>query len=115
MRPREMRQWIMNALDDAKARDIVTLDVRKVCEFTDYMIIVSGTSNRHVVSIAEKVIDALGRCGLKPSGIEGKEHGDWVLIDFGDILVHVMRPQTRDFYSLEKLWSDARHVEATKS
>jgi len=109
-RKKSLRNVIVGALEDAKARDLAVLDVRKVCDFTDYMMVVTGTSNRHVVSIADKVREKLATQGVKPSGVEGMESGDWVLLDFGDIVVHVMRAPTRDFYNLEKLWSDAKTV-----
>ena len=104
------RSWIQHALEDAKARDIVVLDVRKISDFTDYMVIATGTSNRHVQSTADKVVDALRAHGVRTVGVEGGRTGDWVLIDFGDVIAHVMREETRDFYNLEKLWSDAKRV-----
>ena len=106
MQPKKMQQLIQRALVDAKGQDIRVLDVRKVAGFTDYMVIASGTSNRHVVTLAEKVVDRLRARGLRPIGVEGKEFGDWVLVDFGDVVTHVMRPPTRDFYNLEKLWGE---------
>ncbi len=110
MRPSQLRKLILDALDDAKARDTVILDVRKIAVFTDYMIIVTGTSNRHVVSVADNVVRQLREEGRRATGVEGMESGDWVLIDFGDVVVHVMRAQTRDFYNLEKLWSEAKRL-----
>lgn len=110
MRVSELRKLILDALDDAKARDAVVLDVRKVAVFTDYMIIVTGTSNRHVVAVADNVIEKLRDRGRRPTGVEGMEGGDWVLMDFGDVVVHVMRAHTRDFYNLEKLWSEAKRL-----
>lgn len=107
------RSWIQHALEDAKARDVVVLDVRKISDFTDYMVIATGTSNRHVQSTADKVVDALRAHGVRTVGVEGGKTGDWVLIDFGDVIAHVMREETRDFYNLEKLWSDAKRVEAS--
>ncbi len=104
-------EWIQGALEDAKARDITVLDVRKISDFTDYMVIATGTSNRHAQSTADKVVDALREHGSRAVGVEGGKIGDWVLIDFGDVVVHVMREETRDFYNLEKLWSDAKHIE----
>ncbi len=98
---------IRETILDAKGLDVRILDVRKVTDFTDYMIIASGTSNRHVISMGDRIIDALRAHNRRPIGIEGQDPGDWVLIDFGDVVVHLMRPQTRDFYNLEKLWSDA--------
>jgi ribosome-associated protein len=109
---RKTQSWIQHALEDAKARDITVLDVRKISDFTDYMVIATGTSNRHVQSTADRVVDALRAHGVRAVGVEGGKIGDWVLIDFGDVIVHVMREEIRDFYNLEKLWSDAKHVEA---
>ncbi len=108
---KKTQQWIQNALEDAKTQNIAVLDVRKISDFTDYMVIATGTSNRHVQSSADKVVETLRGHGARPVGIEGKQLGDWVLIDFGDVVVHIMREQTRDFYNLEKLWSDAKRIE----
>jgi ribosome-associated protein len=107
---KKIEQWTQDALEDAKTQNIAVLDVRKISDFTDYMVIATGTSNRHVQSSADKVVETLRGHGVRPVGIEGKQLGDWVLIDFGDVVVHIMREQTRDFYNLEKLWSDARRV-----
>lgn len=98
------------ALDDLKAHNVVMLDVRKLTGVTDYMIIASGTSNRHVKALADSVDEALREAGRKPIGIEGTEDAEWVLVDFGDVLVHVMLQKTRDFYDLEHLWGDASSV-----
>ena len=103
-------QWIHEALENAKAHNIVVLDVRSISDFTDYMVIATGTSNRHVQSTVDKVAETLREHGERTVGMEGKQIGDWVLIDFGDVVVHVMREETRDFYNLEKLWSDAKRV-----
>jgi ribosome-associated protein len=111
---KKTQQWIQNALEDAKTQNIAVLDVRKISDFTDYMVIATGTSNRHVQSSADKVVETLRGHGVRPVGIEGKQLGDWVLIDFVDVVVHLMREQTRDFYNLEKLWSDAKRVEPGK-
>jgi ribosome-associated protein len=110
MRPLQLRKLILAALEDAKAREFVVLDMRKIAVFTDYMIVVTGTSNRHVMSAADNVIDKLRDAGRRPIGVEGMESGDWVLLDFGDVVVHVMRAQTRAFYGLEKLWSEAKQI-----
>jgi ribosome-associated protein len=109
---KKTQSWIQDALEDAKARDITMLDVRKVSDFTDYMVIATGTSSRHVQSTADKVVDTLRSHGVRAVGVEGGKIGDWVLIDFGDVIVHVMREEIRDFYNLEKLWSDAKRVES---
>ena len=111
---KKTQQWIQNALEDAKTQNIAVLDVRKISDFTDYMVIATGTSNRHVQSSADKVAETLRGHGVRRVGIEGQQLGDWVLIDFGDVVVHLMREQTRDFYNLEKLWSDAKRVEPGK-
>jgi ribosome-associated protein len=108
---KKTQQWIQNALEDAKTQNIAVLDVRKISDFTDYMVIATGTSNRHVQSSADKVAETLRGHGVRRVGIEGQQLGDWVLIDFGDVVVHIMREQTRDFYNLEKLWSDAKRIE----
>ena len=108
---KKTQQWIQNALEDAKTQDIAVLDVRKISDFTDYMVIATGTSNRHVQSSADKIVETLRDRGVRRVGIEGQQLGDWVLIDFGDVVVHIMREQTRDFYNLEKLWSDAKRIE----
>jgi len=97
---------IREALEQAKAEEIVVLDVRLLTDITDYMIIASGTSTRHVASTGRKVDDLLRERGHKSQGLEGVEGGEWVLIDFGDVIVHVMHPKTRAFYALEKLWSE---------
>jgi len=103
-------KWIQHALEDAKAQDISILDVRNISDFTDFMVIATGTSSRHVQSTAEKVVDALRTHGARAVGVEGGKIGDWVLIDYGDVVAHVMREETRDFYNLEKLWMDAKRV-----
>lgn len=110
MPKKKLYSLIVDALHDAKAKDIVVLDVRKVSDFTDYMVIVSGTSSRHVQSTADKVIEKLRGHGHRAVGVEGMDLGEWVLIDFGEVVVHVMRPQTRDFYNIEKLWSEGKKV-----
>ena len=111
---RKILQVIQDALEDAKAKDVVMLDVSKISDFTDCMVVASGTSNRHVTSVADRVVDKLRELGLRPIGMEGHKTGDWVLVDFGDVVVHVMREQVRDFYNLEKLWSDAKCLEIKK-
>lgn len=105
MQIRQKQKLIRTALEDAKALDITLLDVRQVSDFADLLAIASGTSTRHVESIANRVVDALRARGVRAMGVEGRGVGDWVLIDFGDVIVHVMRPPVRDFYNLEKLWS----------
>lgn len=98
-------QLAIQALDDLKGQNIVTLDVTSLSDVMDSLIIATGTSNRHVKSLAGNVVDELKKQGLQPIGIEGMDSSDWVLVDYGTAVVHVMLPQTRQFYDLEKLWS----------
>ncbi len=92
-------------MDDLKARDIQTFDVRASSPMTDYMIIASGASDRQVKAIADKVIEVARARQIRPLGVEGRQQAEWILIDFGDVIAHVMHPDTRDYYQLEKLWS----------
>ncbi len=101
---------ILTSLDDDKAEDVVQIDLRGISSIGDYMVIASGRSSRQVVSIAEKLVDRLKQSFGIYSKIEGKEGGDWVLIDTGDVVVHVFRPEVREFYQLEKMWLPAGSV-----
>ena len=105
MNSKKLSALIIDALDDVKAQDIVKLDVRDMTPVTDYMIIASGTSKRHVQALVENVAEKAKQAGHKPIGVEGEEGGEWVLLDLQDALVHVMLPKVREFYNLEKLWS----------
>lgn len=96
---------IQDALDDLKGKDITVLDVTGLSDVMDTLIIATGTSNRHVKSLADNVIGDLKESGVRPIGVEGMESGEWVLADYGDTVLHVMLQATRDFYELEKLWS----------
>ena len=95
---------ILASLDDDKAEEVVTIDLRGRSDMADYMVICSGRSSRQVAAISEKLVDRLKQDHRRASKIEGKETGDWVLIDTGDVIVHVFRPEVRDFYQLEKMW-----------
>jgi ribosome-associated protein len=104
MRAEKLRDLVIEALQDMKAVDIRTLDVRGLTAITDFMVIASGTSDRHVKSLARNVLDQARNAGVKPMGVEGEQEGEWVLVDLRDVVAHIMRPQVRDFYNLEKLW-----------
>lgn len=93
------------SLEDLKAREIRVLDVSRMTPITDYMVIASGTSGRHVKSIADRLIEKARQAGHPPIGVEGVDAAEWVLVDLQDVVVHVMQPRVRDFYNLEKLWS----------
>ena len=98
-------------LEDLKAEDIVSLNVKNKSSVTDTMIIASGRSTRHVKSISDNIIKQLKKTKINPIGIEGYSKSEWILIDFGDVLVHVMHPETGEFYSLEKLWDESLNNE----
>lgn len=97
-------ELFVKALEDLKADDIKVLNVSKLTSVTDIMIIATGRSNRQVRALADKTLEAGRENGLKPLGMEGQQQGEWILIDFGDIVVHVMQPAAREYYQLEKLW-----------
>lgn len=101
----QLNQLIITALEDLKGQNIVQLDVSELTDVTDFLIIASGTSGRHARSLANNVVEELKKQGHRPLGVEGIDAGDWVLVDYGDTVVHVMQQETRDFYELEKLWS----------
>jgi ribosome-associated protein len=105
MQSNRLRQLAVDALEDLKAVDILELDVRKISNFTDYMIIASGRSARQVAALAENVVVQAKQAAEPPLGVEGMRAGEWVLVDLGDVVVHVMQPEVREFYQLEKLWS----------
>ncbi|QYZ65947.1 MAG: ribosome-associated protein IOJAP [Gammaproteobacteria bacterium (ex Lamellibrachia satsuma)] len=105
MRVEELRDLVLETLEDMKARDVVTLDVRGKTSITDIMVVASGTSDRHVKSIAQTVAFKAKQAGENPLGSEGLEDGEWALVDLNGVVVHVMLPKVRDFYHLERLWS----------
>ena len=102
--PQELRDLVVAALADRKGRDIVALHVDGMTDITDFMVIASGTSNRHVKALVEQVIETAKARGQAILGVEGREPGEWVLLDLGDVVVHVMQTATREFYDLERLW-----------
>jgi ribosome-associated protein len=105
MESESLRKLVIDALDDLKAINTVSIDVSALTDVTDHMVIASGSSNRHVKSLATNVSVEAKKHGLQPLGVEGGDVGEWVLVDFGDVVVHVMLPATRDFYDLERLWA----------
>jgi ribosome-associated protein len=113
----QLSDLVVDALDDVKGVDIVKLDVRDMTTVTDYMVVASGTSSRHVQALVDNVAEKVREAGHKPVGVEGEEGGEWVLLDLQDTLVHVMLPKMREFYNLEKLWSlgPAADVAASKN
>ena len=110
MRPNaeETHRIVLARLDDMKAEDTVPIDLIGKTSIADAMVVTSGRSNRHVTSIADNAIESMQKARLKGIRVEGKRNGDWVLIDAGDIIVHVFRPEVRAFYDLEKMWAGAR-------
>lgn len=111
--PERLKDHVVQVLEDRKARDIVALDVTEASSVTDYMIIASGTSNRHVKSLVDQVVESSKARGNPPLGVEGREALDWVLLDLGDVVVHVMQPESRAFYDLERLWAELPSAERT--
>ena len=104
MHSKELVELVEDSMSDLKAVGIRVLDVGAMTSITDFMVIATGTSDRHVRSIAERVVDRAKHAGHGALGIEGHEYGEWVLVDLGDVVVHVMQAATRDFYKLENLW-----------
>jgi ribosome-associated protein len=115
MQSKELVTLILSALDDGKGNDIKVIDVREKTNITDYMVIASGTSDRHVASLADRVVERAKENHLMPLGVEGQNTGEWVLVDLGDAVIHVMKPQTREFYQLEKLWQSDCSMPVTQT
>ena len=99
-----LKSVVIDALADMKALEIKVLDVRGLTDIADFMVIASGTSDRHVRSVAQRVVEKTKQAGYRPHGVEGQQDSDWVLIDLNEMIVHVMLPRVREFYGLEKLW-----------
>jgi ribosome-associated protein len=102
----QIQQVVVDALEDLKAIDIKSINVEGIAGFTDRMVFASGNSSRHVKSIAQSVVEAAKNAGITALGLEGDEVGEWVLIDLGDVVVHIMLPDTREFYDIERLWNE---------
>ena len=105
MHSEELLELAQTSLEDLKARDVRVFDVREMTSVTDYFLLASGTSDRHVRSLSDKLIQNIKQAGQAPLGREGQDAGEWVLIDLNDVIVHVMQPRTREFYKLEDLWT----------
>ena len=103
---------VMTCLEDSKAEEITTIDIREKSSIADYMVIASGRSNRHVSAVADHLLRELKSEGFKSIKVEGLQNSDWVLVDIGDIIVHIFRPEVREFYSLEKMWQMSASEEA---
>jgi ribosome-associated protein len=99
---------VLKRLDEMKAEDIVTIDLTGKSSIADFMVVATGRSNRHVGSISDDVVEHLKTAGLKNIRVEGQPHCDWVLVDAGDVIVHVFRPEVRDFYAIEKMWAGGK-------
>jgi len=105
MHSEELLKFAQTSLEDLKARDVRVFDVRNMTSVTDYFLLASGTSDRHVRSLADKLVQSVKQAGESPLGVEGQDAGEWILIDLNDVVVHVMQPRTREFYKLEDLWT----------
>jgi ribosome-associated protein len=112
MNSEELVKLAIFALEDVKAQDITSIDVRDKTSVTDYMVIATGSSSRHVKSLADNVLEKVKEQGVRPLGSEGLDSGEWALLDLGDVVVHVMQAATRQFYDLERLWQGAEQSRA---
>lgn len=110
MQSDQLETLVVNALEELKGVEILSLDVADISGFTDHMIIATGTSRRHVKSLADNLLRRCREVGVRPLGVEGEEAAEWVLVDLGDAVVHIMSPDTRRFYNLEKLWDLGQRV-----
>ena len=121
MNSEQIRDRVIDILEDVKGQDIRTIHIADISDFADYMIVVSGSSDVHVKALARNASDELRTAGIKPLNEDGAELGEWVLVDFGDVVLHVMRPEVRAYYDLEKLWDEdvrnmiKRHREEAES
>lgn len=105
MNPEQLKDIALGALENIKGQNLVTMDVSAISSFADFMVVATGTSSRHVKSLADEVVKKVKDAGQPAPRVEGEEQADWVLIDLGDVVVHVMQSETRKLYDLESLWS----------
>ena len=103
--PEALLEQVHAALAEMKAKDSVEVDVRGKTSIADFLVVASGTSTRHVKSVADEVVRFAKKCGVMPLGVEGEREAEWVLVDLGDVIVHVMLPRVREYYALERLWT----------
>ena len=108
--PGALLEQVHAALENMKAKDVIEIDVRGKTSIADYLVVASGTSTRHVKSVADEVVQFAKKCGVMPLGVEGEREAEWVLVDLGDVIVHVMLPRVREFYALERLWTVGDHA-----
>jgi len=101
----QLKTQVLDALEERKGHDIRVLDIREMASFTDLMIIATGQSTRQVKALADRVVEVCKALGIRPIGIEGEREAEWILVDLGDVVIHIMLPNIRDFYSLDTLWS----------
>ena len=102
-------QLVIDALEEVKAQNITQLDVREITSVADNMVIASGTSTRHVKALSDTVQEKTREAGFAPVGVEGEQSAEWILVDLGDVIVHIMQPSTREYYDLERLWRNPAH------
>jgi len=115
MQAEQLKDLVVKALEDIKAQDISVIDVRDRTSVTDFMVLASGTSSRHVKSLADSVVIEAKEQGMRAGNVEGAAGRDWILVDLGDVVVHLMMPAAREFYDLERFWRDAPDVGAAGS
>jgi len=107
MNGEQLKQLVVDAIEDVKGMEIKVLDVSGQSSVTDIMVIASGNTARQVKAIADNIVEKAKAAGVKPLGVEGEQHAEWILVDLGDVVAHIMQPSIRDFYNLEKLWGEA--------
>ena len=115
MESKQLKEISLGILQDIKAQDIQVLDVRKITDIADYLIIASGTSTRHVAATADRLLRDMQDHHIKVLGKEGLDSGEWALLDFGDVVIHLMLPKVREFYALEKLWGGSEPIQSAES